>query len=127
MSAPTNAVQARFHLRSIERYPGNPGGKVVLSAVSRGDRNATWAAATPSGELTMQVNNPEGFAWFQSLLDAVDTGEIRYPEVDIVMTVSNLAVPGDGHPFRVAVVPDGHYMTGKCGECGLEQKHHTST
>ena len=120
MPVPTGAVQARFHISAIELTPNNRGGKVTLKPVSRGDRNAKWAEATPSGEMTMYVNNASGFQWFMDLLEASKSGECRWPEVDITMTVSPQQVPEDGHAFREAAYPEGIYGHGKCGDCGCD-------
>lgn len=62
------SIQARFFIQSITSYAGNLGGTVVLSAVSRGSENKTWAAATPSGKIEMNVNNPAAFDWFRDHL-----------------------------------------------------------
>jgi hypothetical protein len=47
--------------------PTATGARVKLMAVvsqSEGDVNEAWAAATPSGELTMQIDNPVAAAQF---------------------------------------------------------------
>jgi len=124
MPVPTGAVTARFHISEITLTPNMKGGKVTLKPVSRGDRNAKWAEATPSGELSMYVSDLSGFQWFFDLLEASKKGEVRYPEVDIVMTVSNQAEPADGHPFREPAYGPGTYYSDKCGECGGEAAAH---
>ena len=43
-------------------------GSVKLSVVCRGPENKKWAQATPTGELTMYVNQPEAFEWFKERL-----------------------------------------------------------
>lgn len=112
-----STVRAKFNIKSIELTPGNQGGKIVLQAVSRGDRNADWAAATPSGTIEMYVNNPDGFAWFLDRLQAQrEVG--RYPEVFVDFSDSVDGWVGDGHKFREAEVPSGHYVSGSCGACG---------
>lgn len=111
-------VRAKFNISKIELSPGNAGGLVRLQAVSRGERNADWASATPVGSIEMQVNNPDGFAWFHDLLQQNrETG--RYPEVFVDFTVASDGWAGDGHTFREASVPENHYGAGKCGECGF--------
>jgi len=63
------SVQARFYVRDITRHAYNPAQvEVVLSAVSRGTENKTWASATPVGELKMSINNPAAAQWFADRL-----------------------------------------------------------
>jgi hypothetical protein len=63
------AVQARVYVAEIALYAWGDGGKVVMRAVTRGgDDNKSWAAATPSAQFEMQVNNPDAFAWFSDRL-----------------------------------------------------------
>lgn len=117
MGSQRGTVRAKFNIHEIVLTPGNGGGKVTMKAVSRGERNADWAEATPAGEIVMQVNNPTGFQWFMDLLQQQrEVG--RYPEVFVDFSDSVDGWPGDGHPFREADVPAGHYQTGKCGACG---------
>lgn len=52
-------VIARFYVDQITRRAYNPDHvEVVLKAAGRGEQNKTWAQYTPSGTLTMQINNP---------------------------------------------------------------------
>lgn len=120
-------VRAKFHISSIEQYPHSPGGKVTLKAVSRGDRNKDWAAATPSGELTMQVNNPSGFAWFQELLTEAQNGTVRFPEVFITIDRSTDDIEGAGHEFVPADVPETHYLAKGCAVCSMPREHHRAS
>lgn len=109
-------VRAKFNISSIKLTPGN-GGEVVLSAVSRGARNADWASATPNGTITMQVNNPAGLQWFLDRLNAQrESG--RYPEVFVDFSDSVDGWPGDGHEYQESDAPAGHYVAGKCSACG---------
>ena len=63
------SVQARFFVQSITRHAYNPGaGQVVMSAAARGPENKTWAAATPSGNITMTIGNPAAMSWFDERL-----------------------------------------------------------
>lgn len=62
------SVQARFFIQTITTNAGSGGGKVTMSAVGRGSENKTWAAATPSGNFDMYVNNLRAFEWFQDRL-----------------------------------------------------------
>lgn len=72
----SNAVQARFYVAEINQYASQardiyaspaPMGVVKMRPVSRGEDNAQWASATPSGEFTMTVRG-EAFPWFQERL-----------------------------------------------------------
>lgn len=114
------SVRAKFNIAEIVLTPGSQGGRVTLKAVSRGERNADWASATPSGEIVMTINNPDGFEWFLTRLQMQrDAG--RYPEVFVDFSDSVDGWPGDGHPFKEADVPEGHYVAGKCGACGYDK------
>lgn len=63
------AVVARFYVASITRYAYNTGNaEVKLQAVTRGEENKSWAAATPSGQLTMNISNPDATEWFSERL-----------------------------------------------------------
>jgi hypothetical protein len=111
-------VRAKFHIQSIELRPGvGAGGEVKLQAVSRGDRNAEWASATPSGSMTMLIQNEPALAFFTDML-AVSRTTGKYPEVFIDITPSSDGYPGDGHAFVESTVSEGHYLHGKCAECG---------
>lgn len=104
------SVRARFYIAEITKSAHNPGAsQVTLSAVSRGDQNKTWAKATPSGQIKMTINNEPAASWFENRL-----GE----DCDITFTAVPTLIPGDGHPFRSADVPAGHYLSGACGDCG---------
>lgn len=62
-------VQARFYVAEITRYAYNPDqAQVTLRAVSRGEENKTWAAATPAGEMKMTIGNPAAVKWFEERL-----------------------------------------------------------
>ena len=63
------SVQARFFVQSITRHAYNPGaGQVKLAAAARGKENASWAAATPAGNIDMTISNPDAMAWFNDRL-----------------------------------------------------------
>lgn len=71
------SVTARFFVREVTRFAHGGGWatpapqvKVVMSPVSgaKGEENKAWASATPSGEVTMVIGNPEAAAWFDSML-----------------------------------------------------------
>lgn len=76
-------VNARFYVREVTRFAqsvsqAHAGGwaapmplvNVKLSPVSgaKGPQNEQWASATPSGEITMTIGNPDAAAWFDSML-----------------------------------------------------------
>jgi hypothetical protein len=74
------AIQARFYVREITKWPGGghrdgyadpaPIVKVALSPVSgaKGEANKLWASATPQGDITMTIGNPVAAEWFESML-----------------------------------------------------------
>lgn len=85
-----NKVTARFYVAEVNRFAGEvqagyakpaPRIAVKLRVVSgnRAPENAQWASATPQGEVTMTVGNPEAAAWFDSMLgrDVAITFEAR--------------------------------------------------
>lgn len=70
------AVRAKFYVAEVTRYANQvragyaepaPRGTVVMRAVSRGEENAEWASATPSGEFKMTVTGP-AWPWFDERL-----------------------------------------------------------
>lgn len=70
------AVRARFYVATVTQHATaaregyaepKPMGEVVLRPATRGEANAEWASATPSGEFRMTVNGP-AFPWFQERL-----------------------------------------------------------
>lgn len=113
-------TRAKFYLSGLELLPGqNSGVRVTLSAVSRGDRNAEWATATPIGNITMTINNPTAAqAWEDFMQAARRTG--KQPEMFVDLYPSEDGWPGDGHSFRATdKIPEGVYGHGKCAECGM--------
>jgi hypothetical protein len=59
------AVSARFYVAQITRHAYNPDHlQVTLQASTRGPENKAWASATPAGQMTLTVNNPDASAWF---------------------------------------------------------------
>lgn len=113
----SESVVARFYIATVTRHAYNTEQREVqLQAVSRGDHNAHWAKATPSGTLNMSINNPAAGQWMDDHL-----GE----EVELLMTlVPKHIAPSDGHEFRPAQVADDHYNKGKCGECSYAEEFH---
>lgn len=112
-------ILARFYVAKTEHFPGTQV-NAHLNAVSRGDQNKQWAAATPVGEIKLTINNPAA----SELLD-----EWRKAGVDVEVTMRPVPVlkPDDGHAFRQA--DDGmesswYSQPGRCGECaGMKDEH----
>lgn len=84
------SVVARFYVRMIEKNAAQrmdgwaqpaPIITVHLNPVSgsRGEQNKAWAAATPTGNVTMTIGNPDAAAWFEEMLgqDIAITFEAR--------------------------------------------------
>lgn len=112
---------ARFYIASTEEFgrpddEGHCSGKVTLNAVSRGDQNKQWASATPSGTLTMHINNGRAF----EALRAVQRAGL---DVDVLLTPVPAHNPDDGHPFRQSTMPPGSSYGGEgtCGDCGAQR------
>lgn len=62
-------VQARFYVAGYERFSYDAGSTLVkLQAVSRGEHNRDWAAATPSGQVTMTIKSASAASWFTERL-----------------------------------------------------------
>lgn len=110
-------VEARFYVSLIEKSAYAHNNKVTLTAVSRGDQNRQWASATPSGTVTMTINNESAAAWFEALLGK---------DVAVTFTAVPVLAVDDGHAYRKADVPDGHYMSGMCGDCGQRKTGHVT-
>jgi hypothetical protein len=63
--------RAKFRISSVtlNTYPKGSG-SIVLSAVcGNTEENKQWSAATPSGEIKMQITNPEGFKFFREAFE----------------------------------------------------------
>jgi hypothetical protein len=116
-------TRAKFYLGGLTLLPGLDAGiQVNLNAVARGDRNASWAKATPIGQMSMTIQNPAAVKqWEEFMRAARETG--KQPELFIDIYPSEDGWPGDGHLWREAEFPEGHYDhgKGKCGECGYEK------
>ena len=80
-------IAARFYIAKVAREAYGTGttpyGSVTLRASTRGDKNKAWAAATPSGEFTMQVHS-EAMTVFNDHIGQ---------DVDILMTIVDPEVP----------------------------------
>ena len=70
------AVRAKFYIAAVEQYasqmqkgwaPPAPVGNVTMRPVSRGEENAEWASATPTGEFKMTVRG-DALPWFRENL-----------------------------------------------------------
>lgn len=73
------AVSGRFFVAEVTKFAGRDDqGKVVLRPAYAGGANKEWAAATPSGEIWMSVNNPEAFAEFDAARLASDDIHITF-------------------------------------------------
>lgn len=111
-------LRAKFYIAGVTLLPGTSGVKLDLSAVSRGDRNAEWATATPIGSVSMTINNPGAAQQVEDFMQAARRTN-RQPELFLDISPSTDGWPGDGHLFRLADIPEGIYGHGNCGECGL--------
>ena len=115
----SGSVAARFYVAEITHSAYGPKGAaaVRLQAVSRGDQNKDWASATPSGTITMQINNAPAAEYF-----AAHLGD----DIAVLFTAVPVAHPEDGHPYRVSEAPPGTvYSAPNCGDCGKpESEHH---
>jgi len=61
------SVSARFYVAEVNRRnPHNPEQAEILlkAAYNNGDGNQAWATATPSGEIKLQISNPDAVEWF---------------------------------------------------------------
>lgn len=112
-------LRAKFYITGVTLLPGNQGVKLDMNAVSRGDRNAQWASATPIGNVSMTINNPSAAQQVEDFMQAARrTG--KQPELFLDINPSEDGWPGDGHAFRLSTVTDERvYGYGKCGECGM--------
>jgi hypothetical protein len=102
---------AKFYLKSVEIH-GPSVGVVHLGASTRGATNASWAAATPSGEIRMQINNPSAFAAFLKLMEA--------GKRELFVTFETDEVSDQPHPFE-RFVRDGHWQNNMCAVCGSRE------
>lgn len=73
------AVTARFYVASICRYAYDPGQATIdLSPALKTEANRAWNKATPSGNIKLQVNNPDATTWFQDRFDAKEDVHITF-------------------------------------------------
>ena len=111
-------TRAKFYVSGLTLLPGQDAGiELNLTAVCRGDRNSSWAAATPSGTMKMVVQNPTAVAWWDRFMrEARETG--KQPEVFIDIYPATDGWAGDGHKFVEGVPSHTGYGKDTCGECG---------
>lgn len=109
-------IRAKFYVAEITKYPGGDNAKIVCRAVTRGAVNRSFASATPSGELILQVSNPDAVKVYEGWM----TGKREFYLDHIEYTPE----PGDGHAF--VPTPDGHYNAGRCVECGGAKSDHVA-
>lgn len=65
------SVAARLYVSEISRFAYNPSQVTVkLMAVSRGEANKEWAAATPAANFTMTISNQPASDFFVRLFEA---------------------------------------------------------
>lgn len=110
-------VQARFYVAELTRQAYNPKHlSVKLQAVSRGDQNKDWAEATPSGQVTMTINNDPAAQWFADRLGQ---------DVTITFEDAVAHTPADGHPYRESLAQAGTaYGPPYCGDCARPESEH---
>lgn len=60
-------VRAKFYCYSVSETVH--GGSVDLRAVCRGEDNKKWASATPSGQITMTINNELALEFYRPGLE----------------------------------------------------------
>ena len=61
------SVRAKFYITTLEPSHGGKGGTVKLRPVYSSDpqhENKAFWDATPSGEIALQINNPQAFLYF---------------------------------------------------------------
>jgi hypothetical protein len=108
------AVIAKFYVSEMTKRAYNPTHVTVkMSPVVRGDQNAQWAASTPSGDITLQLNNPRAAAAFDAAMQAKAECLITF---DFEQPESLL----DGHPFR----QDSRGGVYQCGVCACTEGSH---
>lgn len=113
-------TRAKFFISKVTLLPGTQGVLVEATAVSRGDRNANWSTATPSGTLTMTVNNPVAAdQYIEFMRESRTTG--KNPEVFLDIYPSEDGWAGDGHEYRESEILPGNYGSDACGICGFKK------
>lgn len=76
------SIVAHFYLAEVGQDAYNPAQlSVTLRVVSKGEENKKWAAATPTGELKMGINNSAATEIFRT----VDAGYALGAEYELVL------------------------------------------
>jgi len=72
MSESPTTVSARFYVAQVNKSAYSKGYEptraVILQAATRGEENKSWAQATPSGRIEMNINNGPAGQWFEEHL-----------------------------------------------------------
>lgn len=62
------SVKTKFNVSELTKYGNGGGGKVRLNAVTGGsDENKEFWKLTPSGEISLNIDNPEAFKQFEEM------------------------------------------------------------
>lgn len=85
-------IIAKFHATSIT-LTHLTGGIVKASAVMRGDRNASFASASPSGNLEMHVSEPELWWFLDQRSHAAQAHEARLVRAAAIAAETGKEVP----------------------------------
>ena len=74
----------RCYVSEMSRFASQPeAAKITLKpAYNNGKGNESWATATPSGEIIIQVNNPSAVQWYQDCMDDKADIHITMERVD---------------------------------------------
>lgn len=61
----------RFFVSELTKRAYNPEHAAIIlkPAYNNGSGNEAWSEATPSGEITLNVNNPSAVKWFEACLN----------------------------------------------------------
>ena len=98
------SVRGKFFIKTCSAHAvGN--GSVELAAATRGSENKQWAAASPSGSISLAINNKPAWDFF---MDNVGR------EVYVDFTLA--ADPDAPHPFEEETT-ENHYNRGRCVRC----------
>lgn len=100
------SVVAKFYVADIETFPNSDNARISMYPVCRGVENASWASATPSGNLIMNVLNVYATAQFE-----------KGAEYYIRFEKAVKPLPGDGHQIVPVTDKYGHQL---CEVCGMQ-------
>lgn len=112
---------AKFYVSAFKQWPAaDTAGQLELQAVCRGEENSTWAAATPSGSLTIPADHPDGAA---ALAAFQRGGDGTSPEVHVLVELDpegtwefkacDFAYKGVQVKFERSKRPQGDYRPGE--------------